>query len=451
MRAEIEALVYAAKPEVTKPSTTGLVLIDAHTVKQTIVEWLWSGRFAIGAMAIVSGNPGLGKSSVTLDIAARVSSGIPFPDPVPGHSGSAPKVGSVLILSGEDSVTHTIVPRLAAMGANLKKVKIIDAVRRPAMVDGVASSKESTFSLEADIAALERTIDELSDVRLLVIDPISVYMGKSDSYKNSDVRAVLAPLAAMAARKGVAVIMVTHNSKGGGNGNAVLQPMGSLAFIAASRTGYAVFKDKEDESLVHFLPIKNNLGKRVPGLMFRIDGPDDGTGSAVDWSPEPSDETADEMAGGDLTAPERAKREPMTLLEFATRAGAAGVSAGEASGRVRLFRGDADAAETAMTMLVAEGKGEWLDPVVTGKRRPKVRRFRVLLTPTPPSPDIVSTSEVFIKRPAFCNSSDADAILAEGTPGVNEAISDTQNNPRPDPDTERPEDREATPFGPDES
>ena len=76
---------------------------------------------------------------------------------------------------------------------------------------------ERTFSLKTDIAALEKMIDGIGDVVLVVIDTVNSYLGKTDSHKNAEVRQVLDPLSKMAERKGVAVVSITHFSKGGSN------------------------------------------------------------------------------------------------------------------------------------------------------------------------------------------------------------------------------------------
>ena len=108
---------------------------------------------------------------------------------------------------------------------------------------------------------------------LAVIDPITAYLGWIDSHKNTDVRAVLAPLAAMAADRAAAVGRVSHLTKAGGT-EALMRVMGSLGFVAAARSAYLVAKDAEDETRRLFLPLKNNLAEDRGGLAFRVRGRD---------------------------------------------------------------------------------------------------------------------------------------------------------------------------------
>jgi putative DNA primase/helicase len=166
----------------------------ASEIEMEPVNWLWPGRVALGKHTCLAGEPGGGKSQLTIDLAARVSMGAPLPC----GEGIAPQ-GGVIILSAEDSDSDTIVPRLHAAGADLGRVNIVKAVETD-------EGGRRGFSLQADLDALERMIVKLGHVRLVVIDPISSYLGRGiDSHRNSDVRGVLEPLNEMAERLGVAV------------------------------------------------------------------------------------------------------------------------------------------------------------------------------------------------------------------------------------------------------
>ena len=130
----------------------------------------------------------------------------------------------MIILSAEDDAADTIVPRLMAADADLSRVHILSAVRQK---DGKG---HRSFSLQADLSALEQKINELGDVALVVIDPITSYLGQVESHKNAEVRSVLEPLGAMAARQDVTVIGITHFSKAVG-GSAASRVIGSVAFV----------------------------------------------------------------------------------------------------------------------------------------------------------------------------------------------------------------------------
>jgi hypothetical protein len=175
----------------------------------------------------------------------------------------------VLFLPAEDDPADTLRPRLEAAGADLTRVRIIDGVIRGYTGDG--SSKSCTFSLEDDLQALGAKLAELGTVAVVVIDPISAYLGDTDSHKNADVRGLLAPLGELAARHNVAIIGVSHMSKAAG-AKALMRVNGSPAFVAAARAAYLVTVDPQDKTRRLFLPMKNNLGPDATGSAFRIEG-----------------------------------------------------------------------------------------------------------------------------------------------------------------------------------
>jgi putative DNA primase/helicase len=170
-------------------------------------------------------------------------------------------------MSAEDGIEDTIVPRLMAAGANLDRVHIVASATKP---DGTG---RKTFSLKTDVDLLEAKASEIRDVRLIIVDPISAYMGGSDGNGNVETREVLEPLADMANRLRIAVVAVTHLNKGGGGGNqsALNRFAGSIAFIAAARAAFAVIEDSDDENRRLLLQAKNNLGPKCKGLAFRME------------------------------------------------------------------------------------------------------------------------------------------------------------------------------------
>ena len=235
-----------------------LVIRRASDIKPEPISWLWPNRIARGKVTIVAGEPGLGKSQLTCAIAATVTNAGQWPC----DEGRAP-AGNVIILSAEDDAADTIRPRLDAAGADVNKVLIVSAVQ---CADGRG---RRSFSLQADLLALEQAIGQAGDVLLVIIDPVSSYLGKVDSHKNAELRAVLEPLGEMAARLGVAVLAITHLSKSG-TGSANNRFIGSIAFVAAARAAYIVARDHDDNDRRLFLPTKNNVGPEGSGLAFRM-------------------------------------------------------------------------------------------------------------------------------------------------------------------------------------
>jgi hypothetical protein len=273
----------------------GLDLVLVSEIDPRPVRWLWPGRIARGKLTIVAGHPGHGKSQLGLGIAAIVTTGAEWP-----VDGASAERGSVIILSAEDDPEDTIRPRLEAAGADLARCYILRAVRE---IEGDGTERKRLFSLDRDLPRLEQALAAIEDMALVIIDPITAYLGDTDSYRNAGVRALLAPLGELAAKHGVAILAVSHLRKSIA-GDAVLQVTDSLAFAAAARGVYIVARDPKDAERRLFLPAKNNLGDDRTGYAFRIEPSsleDDIETSRVVWGPDVVTMTADEaLAPRDL-------------------------------------------------------------------------------------------------------------------------------------------------------
>ena len=212
-----------------------LRVVRADTVKQEPIKWLWENRFARGKSSLIGGDPGQGKSQIVCDVISRITRGAPWPD-----GGGKALLGSCIILSAEDSAEDTIAPRLTAAGADLSKVYIMDAVE---VVDGSSRS----FSLATDLYQLAQLVEEIGDVVLIMIDPITAYLGADlDSHRTTAVRAVMQPVDKFAAEYDVAILGITHPPKAT-QSKAIHSFTGSLAFIAAARTGFIVVTEDDTD------------------------------------------------------------------------------------------------------------------------------------------------------------------------------------------------------------
>lgn len=264
-------------------------LICLSDVVAKPITWLWTNRIARGKLTILAGDPGLGKSTISLGIAATVSTGGDWPD-VPG---SPTESGSVVLLCAEDGLADTVKPRLEALQADLSKIHALQTVKGS---DGCLGP----FNLKTDVPRLEEAIRQAGDTRLVIIDPISCFLGNTDDNKNGAVRGLLAPLAEMAERLGVAVLLVTHMNKSTA-GKSAYRLMGSLAFFAAARTVWTVHRDPGDADRVLMLCSKMNFAARHTGLALRIvDG-------KVEWETEPVDISADDLLAMEAAPPPREK------------------------------------------------------------------------------------------------------------------------------------------------
>ena len=283
----------------------GLEIQCLDGVKAKPIDWLWYNRIPVGKVSTLAGDGGQGKSTILCDVMARTTGGSPWPD---GAAGDKP--ASVMILAAEDGVEDTLVPRLMAAGADLKRVFVIRSVREQR--DGDLTRRQ--FNLQADLAKLDREIINRGDIRLVVIDPITSYLGQVDSHKNAEVRAVVGPLGDLADRRKVAILCNNHFSKGAGNANSRI--IGSVAFVNQARAAFIVAPDAENDGRYFFMPSKANLGPKGDGLSYRIEScvvDDDILTSRIAWESTPVTSTADQvlaaLVGGDEARNARAEAE----------------------------------------------------------------------------------------------------------------------------------------------
>jgi hypothetical protein len=259
-------------------------LSDLSRVAPRGVGWLWPRRVPLGKVTLLVGDPGRGKSLLALDMAARVSRGAAWPDP---ESGSAP-LGRTILLSAEDDTADTVRPRLDALGGDPSRVCVLRAVRWE------DTECNQMFSLSRDLAGLEAAIGRWDDVRLVVFDPVSAYLGGAESYNNADIRRILAPVQTMAERSGVAVLAISHLTKRAA-ASVMYRTMGSLAFVSAARAVWAAVPDREAAGRMLLLPVKCNLAGGVTGMAYRIlPHAENPALPTVAWEPEPVEMTAQE-------------------------------------------------------------------------------------------------------------------------------------------------------------
>ena len=262
----------------------------ASQIAARAVAWLWPGRLALGKLAILDGDPGLGKSLVTLDLCARLSTGGALPDGTPGA-----EPANVIVLNGEDGEEDTIGPRLQALGADLERVYLPPRERDQA-------GEPIRFPAQASIldAALTAT-----RARLVVIDPIMAFLDPVIlNSSDPSVRRALLPLARLADKHGCAILFVRHLNKCGG-GRSVYRGGGSIAFLGACRSGWLIARDPHAPERCVLAQVKNNLAFAQASLAYRVRRPEAGTPTVV-WE-GPSPWTADELLANRpvATAPRR--------------------------------------------------------------------------------------------------------------------------------------------------
>lgn len=270
------------------------------------VRWLWPGRLPVGKLVVIDGDPSAGKSTMTLDLAARLSGGGVWPDGVP-----VGEPGDVLVMSAEDGLADTIVPRLCAAGADLTRVHALTDV----MVWADGEARRVAPSLPRDVGILR---DEIArrHVRLVIVDVLMAFLsGKVDAHRDQDVRGVLHQLAAVADETGATIILLRHLNKSGGP-NALYRGGGSIGIVGAARAGFLVARDPDDDQRRILAVIKSNLAAAPPSLAYRlVDAPEYGC-ARIEWEDEPTGLTADELLRSPIDDSERSERDE--AVEFLT-------------------------------------------------------------------------------------------------------------------------------------
>jgi AAA domain len=257
----------AQKP-VRQRSGDRIRIVKASDVKPEKVTWLWQDRLPRGKISLIDGDPGLGKSTVLLDLAARISNGAAMPD-----GARLDRPGSVLILSAEDGVADTMVPRLYAARADLDRIVIATSVEQ-------ADCRTRPVVLPDDFERLREMILDY-EVGLMIIDPLMAFLsGRVDSHKDQDVRAVLHQMKEIAEKTNAAMILCRHLTKSGG-ANPLYRGGGSIAILAAARVAWLVGPDPDTDGMCESDPegtsprriiatSKSNVGKTPKALAYRV-------------------------------------------------------------------------------------------------------------------------------------------------------------------------------------
>jgi energy-coupling factor transporter ATP-binding protein EcfA2 len=240
--------------------TSGLELIRGADVELQPVTWLWRDWLAAGALHVLAGAPGAGKSTLALAMAATITSGGRWPD------GSCAEPGDVVIWSGEDNISTTLKPRLVAMGADVSRVHFVGR----AFDEHGSREFDPAEDMQRLREALSRLATQGRKVHLVVLDPI-VSAVAGDSNKAAEVRRSLQPIRDMAETLACAVLGISHYSKGTAGRDPVERVTGSIAFGAVPRLVFGAAKmPQEDGGGRILVKAKNNLGLDTGGFHYDI-------------------------------------------------------------------------------------------------------------------------------------------------------------------------------------
>jgi putative DNA primase/helicase len=230
----------------------GINVAQASEIETERPHWLWPGYIPAGKITILAGDPGMGKSTLSIDLVSRISCGKSLP------SGGRTVNGTCLIASAEDAPEDTITPRLIVAEARMKRVGVIREVK--------IDDQLYYLSLPRDLNRL-RSLIIARGARLLIIDPLNAFLERgTDSYKDQDIRSVLAPIEQMAEETGAAIIIIAHLTKKE-DASTLYRVGGSIGLIGAARSVLAVGETGKKNLRVLY-SLKSNLAKKPPALAY---------------------------------------------------------------------------------------------------------------------------------------------------------------------------------------
>ena len=254
-------------PEPMKPTTRQsaypqLITTPLSEVEGKIIQWFWPNRMPSGMLSLLVGNPGCGKSFLTMYMCSRITTGQDWPD-----AKNTIEPGSVLLFSDEESLEYAIKPRLDAHGADCSKVFAVNHITR---ADGLPD----TFSIDEHIQSLRIYLNQLPDCRLMIFDPITAYLGRVNANSNAEVRGALVGLQNLAEERNITILGINHFSKKP-DLDVIYRTLGSTAFVAAARSAWAVAIEKQDndcddEPRRILAPIKSNYSINPTTLSYQI-------------------------------------------------------------------------------------------------------------------------------------------------------------------------------------
>ncbi|WP_066730906.1 AAA family ATPase [Cupriavidus sp. D384] len=238
-----------------KAHTSMALLREGSDMTMKPIEWLWPGWLPKGKLILLAGQPGAGKTTITLSLAAALTRGTMWPD-----GSEIQRAGHVAMWTSEDDAEDTVVPRLSRMGANLNHFHHIYGARRP---DG----RTDIFDPATDIPLLAEALAAAPyHVDMLIIDPI-VSAVAGDAHKANDVRRHLEPLIQFGASYGCAIVGITHFAKRSQGTLPTERVLGSQAFVAAARMVLLAAYDEKSRSGA-LMRAKSNITRAIGGIAY---------------------------------------------------------------------------------------------------------------------------------------------------------------------------------------
>jgi hypothetical protein len=311
VKATLQEAREAERGRVRRPVSTCLADVEPESV-----TWLWPQYIPLAKLTVLDGDPGNGKSTLTIDVAARVTTGAAMPDGTLSDLGGP---AGVILVSAEDGTADTIRPRADAAGADVRRMHLLTDVES---WDEEGLPIRRPWTMPQDLDVLRTEIEKMS-ARLVILDPLAAVLGSSvDSYRDQDVRGALRPLAEIAEATGAAILIVRHLSKSGGP-NALYRGGGSIGIVGAARSGLLVAKDPDDpDGAARVLVLtKSNLAEFPTGMRYELVSAEEHGCARINWLGSAS-HSANALLAEPTSEDERSERDEIAeMLREATAAG----------------------------------------------------------------------------------------------------------------------------------
>lgn len=301
----------------TKRMEPDMKLINMETVEVEQIEWLFYPFIPYGKVTIIQGDPGEGKTTMVLQIIAKLTKGEEIlprqentaeaKDGVETAADSDMKLSespiepvNVIYQTAEDGLGDTIKPRLLAAGADCSRVLVIDDWEQPlTMLD----------------IRLEEAIVQ-TKARLVVLDPIQGFLGAEvDMHRANEIRPLMKRVAVLAEKYHCAIILIGHMNKNS-NGKSSYRGLGSIDFQAAARSVLIVGRIKDEPEIRVVCHVKSSLAPEGKSIAFRLDKE-----TGFEWIGE-YDISADDLLSGDSRG-QKSRKEKEFLLEILANGGMA--------------------------------------------------------------------------------------------------------------------------------
>jgi RecA-family ATPase len=229
-------------------------LIKMNEVQAEPVKWLWHPYIPYGKITLVQGDPGDGKTTFVLAVAALLSNGQPMPE----CDSTSPIIPQTVIYqTAEDGLADTIKPRLVEIGADCSRVVVIDESEQP---------------LSFSDSRIEQAIAQ-TQARLLILDPLQAYLGIDvDMHRANEIRPIFKTLANVAERTGCAILVIGHMNKAAGQTKGMYRGLGSIDIAAAVRSILLVGRDKDNPNTRVMAHLKSSLAPQGKAIAFELDG-----------------------------------------------------------------------------------------------------------------------------------------------------------------------------------